>query len=69
MPTLDEGFHVHRDGALRRLYRDLRLLGLLAVIACTWIVAGGRLRRAYAKATATGRTFYIDRLGGRAKYD
>lgn len=69
MGTLDERFHVHRDSVWSRLCRDVHLLGFLATIACTWIVAAGRVRRAYAKAAETGETFYIDHLGGRAKYD
>lgn len=69
MPTLDERFHLHRDSAWSRLFRDVRLLGFLATVAYTWIVSGGRVRRAYAKAVERNETLYIDHLGGRAKYD
>lgn len=69
MATLDERFHVFEGGWRRRLARDVRLLRFLATIAWQWIVGGGRVRRAYRRAVASGETLYIDRLAGRGKYD
>lgn len=69
MATVDERFHVRNGGLLRRLWRDLRLLWYLAGIAWRWFRAGGRIRRAYLRANATGQVVHIDDLSGRGKYD
>ena len=69
MATIDERFHLFERGWRRRVKRDLRLLRFLATIMVGWIVGGGKVRKAYRRAVASGDTLYIDRLAGRGKYD
>lgn len=69
MATVDERFHVLEDSRWRRFRRDLRLLRFMATIMWQWIVGGGRVRKAYRRAVATGTVMQIDRLAGRGKYD
>ena len=64
MATLEERFCVRERGWLRRLRRDVDLLLYLARLISLWLVAGGRLRRAYRAKQAAGGTYWVDRPGG-----
>ena len=62
MATFEERFYVTGGGFGRRLWRDVRLVAFLARMGLTWLVAGGRIRRAYRQARANGETFWLDAL-------
>lgn len=62
--TFGEEFYLTTRNPWRRFVRNLRLLRYMALLAWTWLVLGGRVRRACRKARRTGKPFYIDELAG-----
>jgi len=55
-------FYVSEPSRVRRLVRDLRLAGYIMGLVWTWVVTGGRVRRAYRRCERDGQTYVIDRL-------
>lgn len=68
MATIDESFHLTTRSRWARFQRDLRLVRFLMILSWRWIVAGGRVRRAYRRAVKKGETLPIDVLSGQGKY-
>jgi hypothetical protein len=68
MATFDEQFFVHEASPLKRVWRDIRLLGFFATIVWRWLWQGGSVRRRYRQAEALGQVYYLDRHKGVGKY-
>jgi len=61
--SFQKDFYLETSNPLRRLSRNVRLIGYILQVVFLWLVAGGRVRRAVAKARETGATLEIDDLG------
>ena len=61
--SFQEDFYLETSNPLRRLSRNVRLIGYIVQVVFLWLVAGRRVRRAMAKARETGEPFEIDDLG------
>ncbi len=62
MNTFQERYYLRDPSPVKRLYRNIRLLGYVARVAWTWLVLGGKVRRRYRKAEARGDRYQIDFL-------
>jgi len=60
--SFGEAFYLTTRNPWRRLERNLRLLGYVAFMVWTWLVLGGRVRRARRRALRSGRPYYVDEL-------
>ena len=60
--SFGEQFYLTTRDPWRRFLRNARLLGYMFFIAWTWLVLGGRVRRACRQASRSGRPYYIDEL-------
>ncbi len=62
MKSFQEDFYLETSNPLPRLSRNVRLIGYILQVVFLWFVAGGRVRRAMARARETGDPFEIDDL-------
>ena len=62
--TFGEQYYLTTSNPLRRLLRNLRLLSYIAFLFWTWLIVGGRVRRARRRAENIGEKLYIDDLAG-----
>ena len=60
MSTFDEVFHVLEDSRWKRLRRDLRIAMWLLKALYTYVVLGGRIRRAYLEKKRSGEPYWLD---------
>ncbi len=60
--TFGEEFYLTTRNPWRCLVRNLRLLRYIALLTWTWLVLGGRVRRACRKVRRTGKPYFIDEL-------
>ena len=60
--TFGEQFYLTTRNPLRRLVRNIELLGYIAFLIWTWLIVGGQVRRARRRAERNGDPFYIDDL-------
>jgi len=60
--SFGESFYLTTSSPWKRLLRNLRLLGYICFLIWTWLVVGGRVRRACRTARDTGQPYYIDEL-------
>ncbi|TDI35453.1 MAG: hypothetical protein E2P02_27890 [Acidobacteria bacterium] len=63
MKSFQEDFYLDASHPLRRLSRNVRLIGYILQVAFLWLVEGGRVRRAVLRARETREPFEIDHLG------
>jgi hypothetical protein len=61
--SFQEDFYLETSNPLRRLCRNVRLIGYILQVAFLWLVEGGRVRRAILRARETAEPFEIDDLG------
>lgn len=60
--TFGEQFYLTTNNPVRRFVRNLSLLRYIAFLFWTWLILGGRVRRARRRAEQTGEKLYIDKL-------
>lgn len=60
--TFGEQFYLTTRNPLRRLVRNIELLSYIAFLIWTWLVVGGRVRRARRRAERMGNQLHIDDL-------
>ena len=60
--SFGEQFYLTTSNPLRRLLRNLRLLAYIAFLAWTWLIVGGRVRRACRRAQQGSDPFVLDEL-------
>ena len=63
MKSFQENFYLETTNPLRRLTRNVRLIGYILQVVFLWLVAGGRVRRGVTRARETGEPLEIDDLG------
>jgi hypothetical protein len=62
--SFGEQFYLTTASPGPRLRRNLRLLSYIAFLLWTWLVVGGRVRRACRRARSGGEPFVVDELAG-----
>ena len=60
MSAFDEKFHVLEDSRWKRFRRDVRLIRWLLLFVLFYLIAGGKVRRKYARLKARGEPFWLD---------
>ena len=60
--SFGEEFYLTTASPWQRCLRNVRLLAYLIFLVRTWLVIGGRIRRAHRAAQQTGQPFYLDEL-------
>ncbi len=61
--SFGESFYLTTRNPWRRLLRNVRLLGYILFLGWTWLVLGGRVRRACQEAARSGEPYFVDELG------